>query len=640
MAHRPQPLVFTFPTDTPHAGIPLANGNLAVLAWGDEKAFYLTLNRQDYWNRNARIVWGEKAHYREMLQRILAGVRDRKIPEFIRTEPETGPRPCRMPLGRMVLPTPTPPRKGRLDTADGIAWLNDEIPLFVDPTRPLLVIGKEWNVKDLELRPASGEEVEACWKKHGLSAPLFFEEKDLRGWTQSGVDRRTICVAVTSGQGRTVVTVVYGEDHADAIEAARKELSAAGRWEDLQAQAVLFQRDWWDRTPKVLLENSFLQARWDYAMFKVSGMCRPGTPPPTLQGPWVEDNALAPWQCDYHFNINYQMAHWPLLESNHPEQYEPMIRQMRTWLPRMREYARVFLGIEDGVMLPHAANDEGGLADENWKCQFDAGSAAWIALMLWDHYRYTGDKGVLEEITYPMLRGALRVYHAMVEATPGQKSFFAPSPEFTTPSAVWFENPSFHLAFIHKLASVLPKAAAVLGIEDPALSTMQRLTDLLPRASIVEGEIGVGKDQVLSEGHRHHSHLAGVYPCEIFDCRGKDYALIDHTFWKWSGLGMGQWTGWSFPWAAKLWVRLGEASAAGLCLDLAARFFMHKNYFGTHNALQKGCTSWYTLQPPYIMQLDITAGYASAVMDCLAWGVIPDLFGRVECEGLARPRYG
>lgn len=614
MSHNPQTLDFCFPTESQHAGIPLGNGNFGVLAWGERDVFHLTLNRQDYWNRRGRIVWGEAATYRNMLERILGGARDRYLPEFIRKKPEDGPNPCRMPLGRVTLALGEAASLSRLDPVTGVGWLNGKHPVVMDPTAPRLHVRGNW--KAYSLQPASSEEVTAYWQRHGIPQPECFDLNGVQGWTQSGVDEHTICVAASSAGGQLVVTAVFGDSHNEAMHAAMKALRTALSFDEVLARSSRFYADWWSKVPEIAFDSDRFRQAWEYAMFKVASMCRPGTPPPTLQGPWVEDDRQAPWQSDYHFNINVQMAHWPLLQAGHPEQFEPLIRQMREWMPRMCEYARVFLGIEGGVMLPHGANDRGELADFNWKCQFDAGSAPWIALMLYDYFRYTKDQDALVEVIYPMLTGSMRVYAAMVEQSPGQDCLYGPSPEFTLPDKpVWFRNPSFHLAFIHQLVPVIEAASSELSIRQTELPAWKQLLSVLPKASIESGEIAIGDGHGLSESHRHHSHLAGVYPCGIFAPNGADRELLERTFSKWMRLGMGQWVGWSLPWAAKLWLRMGERRAAAFCLEQCERFFMHENFFGTHNAFHRGFTSWITPEPPYIMQMDITAGFASAVME-------------------------
>jgi len=645
MAHHPNDLPYSFPTDSPHAGMPLSNGTFAALVWADGNSFHMTLNRQDYWNRQGGILWGPKASYVNLREEILKHETAQYHPDFVTYRREGDPNPCRMPLGRCSFHLSSPPGSSRLETRTGIGFLNHQTRVVLDPKAPRIHLDQE--VPDAILTPAQGDDVSTYWNTHHLPPPVPFSESGIRGWTQSGVDDRTICVGLRVADGQTVITVVFGEDHEHAVANAVESLLASPDFETAAQASSRFYAGWWAQTPSVKMEVAHLQEAWDYAMFKVSGMCRPGSPPPTLQGPWVEDDTLAPWQSDYHFNINVQMAHWPLLPGNHAEQLQPLIQQMADWMPLMQDYANRFTGTPLGVMLPHAANDRGMLADTNWKCQFDVGSAAWIALQLWDYNRYTGDRGPLQSVIYPMMTGALRVYAAMVEQSPGQDLFWAPSPEYTTPQGeIWFENPSFHLGFIHALVRAVRDAMTVLQQEEPEWKQWEALAARLPNANVLNGEIAVGSGVTLHESHRHHSHLAGIYPCELLSPTGKDFTLCDHTSHCNSKLGIGNWVGWSMPWASRIWTRMGEPRTAGFFLDHFVRHFTHTNHFSSHNAFTRGLTSFVGLRSPYVMQLDGTAGYAAAVMDCLAYEAqgelhigdsIPPHFGDVVFEGIALP---
>jgi hypothetical protein len=168
----------------------------------------------------------------------------------------------------------------------------------------------------------------------------------------------------------------------------------------------------------------------------------------------------------------------------------------------------------------------------------------------------------------------------------------------------------------------------------------------MPRATVENGEIAIGQGVMLEQSHRHHSHLAGLYPCGVLDPRGSDAELVAKSIHRWVRMGSGQWAGWSLPWAAKIWTRLGEPVGAGYYLEQCVRFFMHRNYFGTHNAFHRGFTSFCDLEAPYVMQMDITAGFASAVMDSLAQAVeqappkgpqVPPQFGETAFEGIHLP---
>jgi hypothetical protein len=58
----------------------------------------------------------------------------------------------------------------------------------------------------------------------------------------------------------------------------------------------------------------------------------------------MEDQQPPPWSNDYHFNINVQMIHYPLLAANRPQHLEPLWNLLRGLMPRLREIgARLFV---------------------------------------------------------------------------------------------------------------------------------------------------------------------------------------------------------------------------------------------------------------------------------------------------------
>lgn len=597
--------------------------------------------------RRGRVLYGSGAKYDRMLPRFRSGEFTSDDTEILYRSPRPdSPMPSRIPVGRVTFRTGPDVADALLDVRTGLGHLPDGTRVLVDPEDPLVFVERDLTA---ELCPAVLAEIDVNYGRSNsdgsLPPPQRFEEVDLQGWTQSGVDDRTICFACRGrGDEGWVGTLVFGDGHDHAVAVAAEALDRAPGFERAVQRSTEWYENWWSRSPEIEVEASHIQRSWLYSMFKVANMCRPGSPAPTLQGPWVEDDVFPAWQSDYHFNINVQMAHWPLLSANHPEQYEPLIRMLRGWLPMMREEARIFLGIENGVLLSLASSDRYEISCACVPFQIDPANAAWMALQLWEYYCHTGDRDSLLEVIHPMLTGAMRVYAAMIQADPDGRGFWAVSPEYRAPEgAVWFRNPSFQLAFVKALARILPLSQQALGIREPELPSWLALAGALPNASVVNGEIALGEGRILSECHRHPSHLAGVYPCEIFDIEKEDFRLVDHSSWRWTRLGHGSWAGWTFPWVARLWTRIGEPEASGLALDLFVRHFTHDNYFSSHNAFHRGVSEFLGPQPPYVMQLDGTAGFAAALMDTMAFEYagevrlpprIPNVLGEVVFRGI------
>ena len=76
---------------------------------------------------------------------------------------------------------------------------------------------------------------------------------------------------------------------------------------------------------------------FQYGRYLLMGSSRrPGVLPANLQGIW-NDKMWAPWEADYHLNINLQMNYWPVDLCNLSETIDPLV----DWLARLSEKGTV-----------------------------------------------------------------------------------------------------------------------------------------------------------------------------------------------------------------------------------------------------------------------------------------------------------
>src|SRR5205814_8655609 len=66
---------------------------------------------------------------------------------------------------------------------------------------------------------------------------------------------------------------------------------------------------------------------FQFGRYLLMGSSRPGGLPANLQGLWNE-HMQAPWNSDYHTNINLQMNYWPAEVANLPECHLPLVDYM------------------------------------------------------------------------------------------------------------------------------------------------------------------------------------------------------------------------------------------------------------------------------------------------------------------------
>ena len=362
----------------------------------------------------------------------------------------------------------------------------------------------------------------------------------------------------------------------------------------------------------------------------------PAGAPCPLQGPWYEDYQCPPWGGDYHFNINVQECYWPAYGGNALERLRPIFDLIFSWEPRLRHNAKVFAGIDDGVMLPHAVDDTGkAMSASFWTGMMDHGSTMWMADMMWQYVRYGGgDRKFVARGAVPFMKGAFNVFWAMLERTPegALRLPVGTSPEFRGARMdAWGPDASFQLAAAHRLAEDLREAAARLREEpDPRWA---ELLEKLPKAALVPAaggfrHIGLWDGLDLTETHRHHSHLASIFPFDTIDCDDEAWRkVVNDSYGNWMWRGSALWTGWCMPWASILQTRVGNADMAELLLEIWERAFTNEGYGTLHDTRMcgfslMGMPAAANAGPAYpprpeVMQLDAGEAAATAILQML-----------------------
>lgn len=259
--------------------------------------------------------------------------------------------------------------------------------------------------------------------------------------------------------------------------------------------------------------------------------------------------------------------------------------------------------------------------------------------MAWLHYRYAMDESILREIAWPLLVGAFEGYWAMLERMEDGKGgwrFSIPlsvSPEYNGSSLnACGRDASFQLAALHCVAAILPKAAAVLG--ELVDARWEEVSRHLPPYTIVEGNgktrIGLWEGQDLAESHRHHAHLASIWPFATLEPLAPEHwEIVGRSMRHWGVMGAGKWTGWCLPWASILCTRCGLPDAAVAWLKWWQQVFTNVGHGTLHDPDFGGAGgSWSdgVLDKPgferdanfkEIMQMDAAMAVVTAILDLL-----------------------
>ncbi len=654
----PPDVRFDFPLPRPHCGIALGNGTLGILVWGDE-FLCLTIARAGFWDRRGGNNFPPDATY--SLVRTLLEAGDERGIKALFANPsadENSPaRPYQIGGARLEIrfADESRPVSGSLK-ADGSLEIvlrtlaGAEKTVRIECSMDDEVAWLE-NVEGarLRLRPSwewAGEELE----KRGVIAPHEIQLEDGLGFVQELPADDALAIVVRRRDEGLFIATALGE-----VEEAAKAAVTRARQKP-QTDSAYFWKQYWRDVPCVELPDEELQHFWNVAIRKQAGLTTPNGVAATLQGPWMEDYRLPPWSNDYHFNINAQMIYWPALATNRLEHFNPLWEMLRDWMPTLKENGEQFFGRKGALMLPHAVDDKCQVVGTFWTGTIDHACTAWMARMAWLHYRYGLDKTILQEVAWPLLNGAFEGYWAMHEVVDGKFSLpISVSPEYRgSGMSAWGRDASFQLAAWQMISQILPQAAAVLGEEvDPRWSEVECK---LPPYTLVNNRIGLWENLELEESHRHHSHLASIWPFGSIDpFDEKHWETVASSIGFWNRMGAGNWTGWCVPWASILCSRLELPDAAVTWLHWMLDNFTNVGWGTLHNADFAGTSAFNdgSLQSRVkpengeVMQMDATMGFICAITELLVSNrrdgthILPAIprrwrefnFDGIRCEG-------
>lgn len=642
-----------FPIERPHAGPVLGNSRSGLLVWGSGKVLELTFSDASLWDHDGGAEWNENQTFKALRAALESGDSTAVATLF----PQVPKSPQTIPIGRLslVLKDGLSLEAAKLDTRTGSVeiFVGGRVGRLRSPhftigldreTGAVFVSGDVRSAcESITPRPAwESQAVREALEKRGFKSPSRYPD----GFAQPLPHDPAAALAFTFGESDgnlyaatsragSPTSITAASRAIDAAREAAKQAASIGA-KQLFDRTSEFWKEFWENSPAIDIPNRLLASIFEFGLYKfgaaTAGKNEPQSTPCPLQGPWIEDYQLPPWGADYHFNVNVEECYWPAFQSGHVDRVRPLLDMVSAWLPRLKQNAKLYIGVENGVLLPHAVDDTGKAMDTGfWTGATDHGSAMWVADLMWQYFRWSADKAFLRKQAMPFMKAAFDTFWAMLDNGP-DGSLRLPvgvSPEFRGASpGAWGVNASFQLAGAHRLAENLLDAASKLREQPDA--RWQTLLDHLPKSSLVD--VGGKKHLALWEGldlpetHRHHSHFAAIFPFDSIDCDSPEWAeIVDHSFRNWMWRGPALWTGWSFPWASILHSRVGNGGMAELLLEIWNRAFVNEG----GGTLLDTCMSGVSLygmdgvqhgpypQRPEIMQLEAGLGAAAAVMEML-----------------------
>ncbi len=337
---------------------------------------------------------------------------------------------------------------------------------------------------------------------------------------------------------------------------------------------------------------------FQFGRYLLLGSSRPGSNPANLQGLWNRHIA-APWNADYHLNINLQMNYWPAEPANLSETHEPLFRFTERLSERGANTARLQYGM--GGWMAHHATDLWAPAWQRartayWGAWIHGGG--WLAQHLWMRWEYTLDETFLRDTAWPLLAGKSRFYLDWLQDDGDGRLISYPetSPEnsFRTPDGQNAAVGKAHAMGQQIITEVLThtlQAARILGIQD---DLVREITEKLPR---VDPGLHIGPDGRLLEwdqpfeepekGHRHMSHFYAFHPGNAVNRHHHPElvtAIRKSLDFRMRHGGAG--TGWSRAWAINFAARLADAEVAHSHVIALLQRSTYPNLFDAHPPFQ------------------------------------------------------
>jgi alpha-L-fucosidase 2 len=143
---------------------------------------------------------------------------------------------------------------------------------------------------------------------------------------------------------------------------------------------------------------------FQFGRYLLISSSRPGGQPANLQGIW-NDQLMPPWDSKYTVNINTEMNYWPSEITNLTEMNEPLVQMVRDLSQTGRQTANDMYGAH-GWVLHHNTDiwRFNGPIDGAFWGQWPMGGA-WLSQHLFDKFDFNGDKEFLKSI-YPVVKEA------------------------------------------------------------------------------------------------------------------------------------------------------------------------------------------------------------------------------------------
>jgi alpha-L-fucosidase 2 len=654
MPELPKPcynLVLQAPINTWDEAIPLGNGLMGGLLWGEKNIIRLSLDRGDLWDERTS---GGKEWWKEHTYQKAADLIAQKQYDLVNNwwdSPYNGVTPTKLPAGRIEIKLPVSEIvknfELNLANAEGIARFNSNavVQVIYSATQPVILLSIKGTVPDsinllstmdVYRRKNMGEKgLSSGGSINNLGYPEAEKGKSgtAQWYIQQAAGGLKYCVYLQSKQINNetllAITITSTNDTSDFLSLASQRCITALQkgYDDIEKTHVRWWKKFWEQS-SVSVPDTAIQKQYNLVQYFYGAASRSDTPPMPLQGVWTaDDGSLPPWKGDYHNDLNTQMTYIAYQEAGRFDEGASYLNFLWDRRKVFQAFAKDFYGT-GGLACPGVMSYSGQPLGGWGQYSMSPTMSAWSAHLFYLHWLYTADEKFLKEKAYPWCSGVGECMLGLLK--PNEKGILklplSSSPEFfdNSPKAWLKPNSNYDLMCLKMLFLSLKEMAKACNKNAEAKKWSEAVSALGDFHTKTDGTLLLDAATDLSSSHRHLSNIIGLYPFNLVTAEGgeKDAQIIRSSLKKWNGLGTSQWCGYTFAWMSCLQARIGNAGAAIKDLDIFVKAFVLRNGFHVNGDQTKSGYSNFTYRP-FTLEGNFLASQAVQEMLLQSWSPTP-----------------
>ncbi len=615
--------------------IPLGNGNLGGLLYGDDQKVLLSIDCSSLWDlRQEERLSRSDYTFDQFLFLVRGGAeKNKELQSRFGRFFEEAPYPTRIPTGSFSFSLSNGADTNfRFDKKNACAEVqispSEKIETFFSADNGFGYVRCTENVKVVFVPPDYQKAIEKDKEIVGGSLGwLCYPRGEL-------IERDGISIyrqPTATGSYSVIVKIKKKDGVQEIVFAVKAENSEHTEeeyltWLNMAVEKgfdfeFALHKKWWNAyfsKVKISLpeEEKDLQELYELTHYLLGAGSRKGSPPMSLQGVWTAaDGTLPPWKGDFHFDLNIQGTYNWVYRTGRWEELHPLIEYFLKNREEIEKFTERFFGVEEGFFIPGTADLKGHIMGGWVQYTYSIGSSFWMLLMLDKWYEYTQDKDYLTEFLLPVEKKAFRLLkERFLEEKNGEYHLIlSSSPEINNAEySAWVTNSTYDLSLIRCFLQTYAIRLQENGETfDEALSVERKLV----KEQVGKDGYLLAENMPLNETHRHLSHCMNIYPLQQLDIlQESDKTVIQKTIERVDKLGTDMWIGFSFVWMAALYAMAMDGENALKYLRIFTDGFVSPNGFHLNGDYKRKGYSSFDYRP---FTLEANGMYADALQEML-----------------------